>query len=122
MSGTLAPARPLLDAAVRRDPDDIQAELLRGMVLGFAFQSKAQAVASFENVLAKFPKHEHALVMAGKFHRELGHAERALEIWRQAVALGPYRTAYRVEIGRASCRESVSIRAGGVTGTSRSCV
>jgi tetratricopeptide (TPR) repeat protein len=98
MSGSLAHALPLLDAAVRRYPDDLQAALKRGMVLGLFLKRKTEALACFEKILAEFPEHEHTLFLAAKFHQELGHADQALELWRRAMTVAPYRTPCRAQL------------------------
>ncbi len=83
------PALPLLDAAVRRAPDDLAAGEARGYALGLRSLS-AEALAAFEAVLARAPEREASLIGAASMAEALEKTEAALSYWRRAVAANPW--------------------------------
>jgi tetratricopeptide (TPR) repeat protein len=87
-------AQSVLEAAVKRDPDDGAA----GEALGYALTLQdhpAQALAAFRAVLARTPDRELTLVGAATAAEALGQTETALGHWRRAVAVNPWATGYR---------------------------
>jgi Tetratricopeptide repeat/Cytochrome c554 and c-prime len=85
----LGRALPLLDAAVRRDPDDAAAGEARGFAL--VRQGRpAEALAAFEAVLARAPGREAALAGAASTAEALGRTEAAVGYWRRTVAADPW--------------------------------
>jgi hypothetical protein len=85
------PASPLalLEQAVRRDPDDVDAGEARAgaLVLQRRFR---EALAAFEGVLARSPRRERSLVQAAQLAQQLGRREAARRYWEQAVAVNPW--------------------------------
>jgi hypothetical protein len=85
---------PGLEAALRRDPDDLVAVEAKGYALALQEQS-TEALAEFEAVLAKAPDREPALVGAAWMAEALGKSDAALGYWRRAVAANPWAAEYR---------------------------
>jgi tetratricopeptide (TPR) repeat protein len=83
-----------LDAALRRFPDDVPAAEARGYALGLQGRW-VEALAAFEEVLAKAPARETALVGAGAVAEAQGRDEAALGYWRRAVEVNPWAPIYR---------------------------
>jgi hypothetical protein len=84
----------LLDAAVRRAPDDFLAGEAQGDAL--VLQGRwAEALAAFEAVLARAPDRERALVGAAVAAEAAGRDEAALGHLRRAVAVNPWAPDYR---------------------------
>jgi hypothetical protein len=87
-------ALPLLDAAVRRAPDDFAAGEAEGDAL--ALQGRwADALAAFEAVLARAPDRERALVGAAAAAEAAGRPEAAVGHLRRAVVVNPWAPDYR---------------------------
>jgi hypothetical protein len=85
---------PVLEAAVRRDPDDWLAREACGYAL--RLQGRVTAgLAEFEEDLAQAPEREPALVGAALLAEELGQTEAAQEYWRRVVAVNPWSPSYR---------------------------
>lgn len=88
------PALATLEAALRRDPDDLIAAEARGYAL--AEQSHpAEALAAFQAVLSQAPDRELALFGAATTAEALGQTQAALDYWRRAVAANPWAVGYR---------------------------
>ncbi len=87
-------AVPLLEAAVRRDPDDFAAGEARGTALALQGRT-AEALAAFEAVLARAPGRELALAEAASAAGSLGRRDAALGYWRRAAAANPWAPDYR---------------------------
>ncbi len=87
-------ARDLLEAAVRRDPRDVDAWEARGQALEQQ-GLRSEALAAFQRALALAPKRELSLVGAAVAAQELGQIEAAVRSWRAAVDANPWRPEYR---------------------------
>jgi hypothetical protein len=85
---------PTLEAARRRDPDDLAA----GEALGYALAAQdrsADALEVLQAVLAKSPQQESALTTAALLAETLGKAEAAIGYWQRAAAVNPWAPVYR---------------------------
>jgi hypothetical protein len=87
-------ALPLLEAAVRRDPDDFAAGEARGAALALPGRT-AEALAACEAVLARAPGRELALAGAAANAEALGRTDAALGYYRRAAAANPWAPDYR---------------------------
>jgi tetratricopeptide (TPR) repeat protein len=82
-------ALPHLEAAVKKDPDDLPAR----EALGYALMLQgrpSEALAAFRALLARSPDHELALVGAAATAETLGRVEDALGYWQRAIAVDPW--------------------------------
>jgi tetratricopeptide (TPR) repeat protein len=95
------PSRPatsralsMLEAALRRDGDDVAALAARADAL--RLQSRLlEALAAYEAVLARRPGRERALAEAAGLAEGLHKTELALTYWQRAVSANPWMAAYR---------------------------
>ncbi len=93
-SRAIGSALPALESALQRDPDDRVAGQAKGHVL--ALQNRmSEALAAFEDVLAKAPNQELSLVGAAIAAEELRKAEAAESYWRRSIAANPWEPGYR---------------------------
>jgi hypothetical protein len=87
-------ALPLLEAALRRDGDDMAALEARAEAL--RLQSRLlEALAAFEAVLARRAGREYALAAAAGLAEDLHKAELAVRYWQRAVTANPWMASYR---------------------------
>jgi hypothetical protein len=87
-------AIPLLDAALRRHPDDLAALQARADAL--LLQTRLQeALAGYEAVLARAPRRELALRAAASAAQDLRQTDQALGYWRRAAEANPWMPLYR---------------------------
>jgi tetratricopeptide (TPR) repeat protein len=93
-------AVPLLDAAVARAPDDVEAAEARAYALSAAGH-RASALEACEALLTHVPKREVALADAATLAQELGQADKALAWWRRAVEVNPWMPRYRFHLAQA---------------------
>jgi hypothetical protein len=93
-SGTLARVLPALEAAGRRDANDLAAREAVGHVLALQ-ERRAEALAAYEGVLAVAPDREPALVGAASMAEVLAKTDAAILYWRRAVAANPWIADYR---------------------------
>ena len=87
-------AVPLLQAAVSNDRDDLDAWLALGQALATLNRS-GEAIAAFEIILAKSPRHETALLGAATVTQSLNQLEPALSYWCRVVDENPWNAHYR---------------------------
>jgi tetratricopeptide (TPR) repeat protein len=84
----------LLEAALRRDPADVEAWQARAHTLVRAHNPRGALVA-FEAALKLSPERETCLAGAAALAQELHDDDRALVYWRRAVAANPWSASYR---------------------------
>jgi hypothetical protein len=87
-------ALPLLDAALRRDPADLEALEARADALRLQNRLR-EALAAYEAVLVPRPGQERALASAAALAEELRRTEVAITYWQQAVTANPWMHRYR---------------------------
>jgi predicted CXXCH cytochrome family protein len=87
-------AVPLLEAALRRNPDDVPAQELLGCALGLANRT-TEALTAFEAVLARAPERELALMGAASASAALGRQSSEVDYLRRAIAANPWAPDYR---------------------------
>jgi hypothetical protein len=85
---------PLLEQAVQRDPDDLDAGEARAGALLLQWHFP-EALAAFEAVLARSPRRERSLARAAHLARMLRRREAARRYWEQAAAVNPWIPGYR---------------------------
>jgi tetratricopeptide (TPR) repeat protein len=85
---------PLLDQAVRRDPDDVDAGEARAGLLMLQWRFP-EALAAFEAVLARSPRRERSLVQAATVAQKMRRRETARRYWERAAEVNPWRSEYR---------------------------
>jgi tetratricopeptide (TPR) repeat protein len=84
----------LLDEALRRAPDDLEAWEEMGLALKAAGQS-AEALFAFEKVLALEPERERSLAEAARLVYQPQQPQRALAYFRRLVNINPWSAEYR---------------------------
>jgi len=84
----------LLDAAIERDPNDLDALEARAVAL-VLLKRPRDALAGFEAVLAQAPRREVSLLGAAQVAAELRQWDSALTYARRAVAINPWMPDYR---------------------------
>ncbi len=87
-------ALPLLEAATRRDPADVDAWQARADALTL-LRRPAEALQAVEAALPLRPQQETLLARAGQLTQDLGDAGRAVGYWRRAVTANPWLAEYR---------------------------
>jgi tetratricopeptide (TPR) repeat protein len=113
-------ALPLLEAAVRDDPDDLSAGDSLGYILGFLGRP-AEAVRAFEQVLSIQPSREWTLSYSALALRGLKRLDLARAALQKTIAASPWRSDYRLGLARvcvqagdwaesaAACREAIRL-------------
>lgn len=99
-AAALAEARPLLRAAVARDPTDAAAWEAYGQVL-WGENEPAEAQAAFTSGLAHQPRRESLLAYAGALALATRDFKRARELWTRAVEVNPQHARYLHGLGDA---------------------
>ncbi len=89
----------LLESALRRAPDDLDAWEAKGQFLGMR-NRPAEALAAFASVLARAPRRESSLAGAAAAAELAGQAERARDYLRRVVAANPWNPLYRENLVR----------------------
>jgi tetratricopeptide (TPR) repeat protein len=84
----------LLDEALRREPDDLEAWEAKGLALKAAGQN-AEALSAFEKVLALEPDREWSLAEAARLAYRPREPQQALAYFRRLVKINPWSAAYR---------------------------
>jgi tetratricopeptide (TPR) repeat protein len=99
-TGSLARlALPLLEQAVEEAPDDLAA--LEAHALARRHNGQlAEALESYEALLAKAPDREVALTEAAEVAEEVGRVQDAAGYWKRAVAVNPWMPRYRFHLAR----------------------
>jgi Tfp pilus assembly protein PilF len=87
-------ALPLLEAATRRDPGDVEAWQARADAL-VLLRRPAEALRAVEAALPLGPQRETLLARAGQLTQDLGDGDAAVGYWRRAVAANPWLAEYR---------------------------
>jgi Flp pilus assembly protein TadD len=82
-------ALPLLAAAVRASPDDVDAWEARGYAYWLMGRTK-EALAASETALALAPRRELALKDAGFFAAKLGRKDLAVRYWKELLTVNPW--------------------------------
>jgi Tfp pilus assembly protein PilF len=86
-------AQPLLDKAVRHDPDDIAA--LEGRALALALQGRPrEALAGCEQVLHRAPRREATLALAADMAATMNQLDSAQGYWERALDVNPWLAHY----------------------------
>jgi Tfp pilus assembly protein PilF len=84
----------LLSESLLHSPDDADAREAKGKILQ-TLRRPAEAIAAFEALLKRAPRHEGALVTLGAIQRDRGQPSEALAYWRRAVEVNPWVAEYR---------------------------
>jgi tetratricopeptide (TPR) repeat protein len=92
-------AKPALDRAVQRDPEDVDAWVARGYALHF-LRLKEDAIKSVDAALAKAPRSEEALRALAEFADGAEQTERALKYFGRLCAEYPYASGYQYDLAR----------------------
>jgi hypothetical protein len=87
-------ALPLLDAALRRDPEDLRTLEARADALRLATRL-LEALNAYEAVLARAPRRESALFYAAVLAGDLHRTEAAIGYWQRLVSVNPWMPSYR---------------------------
>jgi tetratricopeptide (TPR) repeat protein len=89
--------QPKLEAALRREPDDLTAAEARAQALALQ-NHPAEALTVFEAVLAREPEREVSLVGAAATAEAAGRPELALSYKRRAISANPWLPEYRRQL------------------------
>jgi tetratricopeptide (TPR) repeat protein len=89
----------LVDAAVERDGEDMQAAEARAQVLSL-LNREADALAAYETILSKAPHREASLMGAAMLAQIQQRREAALAYWRRAVEENPWQPYYRANLAK----------------------
>jgi hypothetical protein len=92
-------AAGLLEPAVRTDPDDLEAWEGKAEALALLDRG-AEALATYEAVLAKAPRREVYLMGAAMLAQDHGQRAKALAYWRRAAEENPWQPYYRACLAR----------------------
>jgi tetratricopeptide (TPR) repeat protein len=84
----------LLSAALRDDPQDVEAWEAKGMALMLQKRNPG-ALAALQEALVHDPQRERSLMAAATLAQELEQYDTALDLWRRAVAANPWAPSYR---------------------------
>jgi predicted CXXCH cytochrome family protein len=90
---------PLLEAAVRDRPDDLDAREFLGHALAILDRLE-DALHAFEGVLGMEPRRELALRSAGRVLARLKRPDLAREAFRKTIAVDPWRSEYHLALAR----------------------
>ncbi|MCL2713959.1 MAG: hypothetical protein FWD68_05040 [Alphaproteobacteria bacterium] len=96
-----AVAMELLDAVIRLRPDYTEA-FNRRATLSYMKNDYSRAMADIEQVLIREPRHFAALTGLALIMEDLGDGKRALEAYRQALAINPHLEKVRERVRRLS--------------------
>jgi tetratricopeptide (TPR) repeat protein len=89
----------LLEAAVRNDPEDMQAQEARAEVLAL-LNRQGEALAAYQAILSKAPHREASLMGAAMLAQSQRQPEPALLYWGRAVAENPWQPYYRASLAK----------------------
>jgi len=89
-----AQALALLDAALEKDPEDLDAMEARADALSMLLRPR-EALAAYEAILTRSPRRESALVGAAQVASELRQWEQALDYAQRLLAMNPWIPDYR---------------------------
>jgi tetratricopeptide (TPR) repeat protein len=96
----LTPAwEELLDSAVARHPDDLDAWEAKG-VGAIAMRKFLAAEAAFSVVLARAPTRESALIRAALLAQQSGQLDKAADYWQRAASVNPWQPQYHANLAR----------------------
>jgi tetratricopeptide (TPR) repeat protein len=93
-----AMALPLLERALNARPEDVAALEAKAFALKQLGRS-AEALATFRAVLTEAPNRETAVVGAAFTAAEAGKRDDAITLWQRAIAIDPWRSDYRAQLG-----------------------
>jgi hypothetical protein len=103
-AGTGRQSITLLDRAVERDGEDLQAAEARAEVLAL-LDRETESLAAYENILSKAPHRETSLMGAAMLAQSLQRREAALSYWRRAVTENPWHASNRASLARMLAEE-----------------
>jgi tetratricopeptide (TPR) repeat protein len=92
-----ARALPLLEQALKEQPDDPPGWEAKGFALSQIGRTK-EALAAFRMALAKEPDRESALTGAAEIAAHGGYLDDAIGYWQRAIAICPWRSDYHAEL------------------------
>jgi tetratricopeptide (TPR) repeat protein len=95
----IAHALPLLEQGVQALPDDVPAREALGWVLALLGRN-AEAMASFDTVLARVPERELTLALASALAESAGQGETAIDYLRRLTVVNPWMWEYRFNLAR----------------------
>ncbi|MFO0909990.1 MAG: tetratricopeptide repeat protein [Isosphaeraceae bacterium] len=98
-------AIPLLEPAVMRDPGDVPAREALGVARALSGQFDA-ALKAFEEVTQRVPGQESSLRSQALLLTDLNRPAEAARVWRQAIALDPWRSDYHAGLALTAYRSS----------------
>jgi predicted CXXCH cytochrome family protein len=102
-SSVLQQALPRLQESLLSWRDDVPVLKAKGTALANQGRT-AEALKTFEEILALAPRHEEALARAGALTEQRGPLERAEAYWRGAVEVNPHSSDYRFGLARVLAR------------------
>ena len=95
--GDAANALPLLEQALKMQPDDLPAQEAKGFALGRLGRLR-ESLTAFQVVLAREPDRESALTAAAQIAAQGGQRADAIAYWQRAIAISPWRSDYQAEL------------------------
>jgi len=101
--GALTEALSLLKTSLEKQPDDFPARECLGEVLGRLGRAE-EGLAAYRLVLSKEPTSQIALEGAAHLAAQASRPRDAIEYWRQAIAINPWRSGYFTELARVELR------------------
>ncbi len=93
-------ARPMLEAAAERAPEDVPARAALAEVQAAQGRPR-EALAACEEALARAPRHEATLATAAALLQGLGKPQEAADYWRRAAEVNPWNSSYHTGLARA---------------------
>jgi Flp pilus assembly protein TadD len=97
-------ALPMLETALRRDPEDLIAWDAKGLALQTTGRW-AEAAAAFETVLAAAPRREVALRHAAELALATKQYDAAIAYWERAIQVSPWRWEYHYGLAEAHAQK-----------------
>ena len=113
-------ALPLLEAAVARAPDDLDAQAALGYALG-TMESYGAALTVLDKVLSQSPRREDALIDAANFATAMGRTAAAVGYFERLIQVNPWMPSYRFSYAKVlhqrrewakaivACREAIRL-------------
>jgi tetratricopeptide (TPR) repeat protein len=90
-------ALPMLETSLNLHPDDFAAWEAKASLL-FILHKDAEAMTAYETVLSRIPDRETSLIGAATLAMVMDRKEAAVNYWRRAVAVDPWRSDYHVKL------------------------
>ncbi len=101
--GAWKEALSLIETSLKTQPEDVPAWECLGEVLGHLGRSE-EGLAAYRHVLSGEPANQIALEGAAHLAGKAARHKDAIEYWRQAIAIDPWRFSYFAELASASVR------------------